>query len=172
MVYWDLIFVSNEWIIWVFVSAALVVLYFTLRRFVWGDERPEERIILKRFLVVFLVSIMAAMLLIYAMKSTFQIPRPCVPCTEAVRGCNPYCPGDFSFPSGHAGTIFVLFTSFFMVYRRKGFLPFFVFPALVAYSRVFLGVHTYADVVFGSSLGIAITVAVWKTERIFRVLKA
>ena len=172
--FWGLLSLSNEWFMWIFLCAALIVLYLLLRFLVWKDERPEERLVFKRFLFVFLVSIVVAVLLIQGMKSTLQVPRPCVPCTDNVSGCNPYCPPlwDYSFPSGHAGTIFVLFTSFFMVFRRRWFLPFFLFPALVAYSRVALGVHTYADVISGSFLGILIPIIAWEIENRYNVLKA
>ncbi len=166
---------NNDWLVWIFLSICLVIIYFLLRRFVWREERPSERIILKRFLIVFLVSITISVLLIHGLKSTMQVPRPCVPCTDGMTGsvtdgaaeCNPYCPPawDYSFPSGHAGMIFVLFTSFFLIHRNKHFIPFFIFPALVAYSRVFFGVHTYLDIIAGSIIGIAIPVIVWKIEK-------
>jgi membrane-associated phospholipid phosphatase len=171
--FWNLLSVSNEWIMWIFLCVTLVVLYFLLRQLIWRKERPEERLIFKRFLIVFLVSMVVAVLVIHGLKSGLQVPRPCVPCGRGVTECNPYCPPlwDYSFPSGHAGTIFVLFTSFFLVFRRKWFLMFFLFPALVAYSRVALGVHTYMDVAAGAALGIVIPVIVWKVERFFRVFR-
>lgn len=167
-----LVWVSNGWVMWILLSITFVILYLSLRFFVWKDHVPEERVIFKRFLIVFLLSIFITSLTIYGMKITLQVPRPCVPCTDSVSDCNPYCPADFSFPSGHSGTIFALFVSFFLIYRRNRSLPLFIFPVIVAYSRIFLGVHTYVDVIAGSILGIVIPVIVWKIERFFRVLKA
>lgn len=172
--FWNILSVSNEWVMWIFLCIALVVLYFLLRFLVWKKERPEERIVFKRFLIVFLVSIAITVLVIHGLKSSLQVPRPCVPCLDHTPDCNPYCPElwDYSFPSGHAGTIFALFTSFFMVLRKKRLLPLFIFPAIVAYSRVALGVHTYIDVVAGAILGIITPIIVWKIEKIYKVLKA
>lgn len=163
---------QNEWVAWIILSILLVALYFVLRHTVWRGEHPEERRILKRFLIVFLVSIAITVLLVQGMKYGFNVPRPCTPCTDGATECNPYCSEEPAFPSGHSATIFTLFTSFFLIYRKREFLPFFIFPALVAYSRVFLGVHTWADIIAGSAIGIAIPLGVWKAERIFRVLKA
>jgi membrane-associated phospholipid phosphatase len=170
---WNLFSISNEWVMWIFLCIALVILYFLLRFLIWKKEQPEERVVFKKFLIVFLVSIIISVLVIHGLKSSLQVPRPCVPCLDHTPDCNPYCPEswDYSFPSGHAGTIFVLFTSFFMIYRKKWFLPLFIFPALVAYSRVALGVHTYPDVIGGAILGIIIPVIVWKIEKIYRVFK-
>jgi membrane-associated phospholipid phosphatase len=157
---------NNDWLIWIFLSIGLVILYFLLRTFVWKAERPDERIVLKRFLIVFLISITITVLVIHGLKSTLQSPRPCIPCMDEVTDCNPYCPPpwDYSFPSGHAGTAFTLFMSFFMIYRKKWFIPLFILPALVAYSRIFLGVHVYVDIIAGSFIGIVIPAIVWKIE--------
>lgn len=164
--------VQNEWITWVILSILLVALYFVLRHTIWRGEHPEERKILKKFLIVFFVSVIITILVVQGMKYGFNVPRPCIPCTDGVSECNLYCPDEPSFPSGHSAMIFTLFTSFFLIYRKKHFLPFFIFPALVAYSRVFLGVHTWIDIIVGSAIGIIIPVMVWKAERIFKVLKA
>ncbi len=168
---------NNDWLVWIFLSMGLVIVYLLLRRFVWREDRPSERVILKRFIIVFLVSITISVLIIHGLKSTLQVPRPCISCIEGLAEsaveCNPYCPPpwDYSFPSGHAGTIFVLFTSFFLVHRNKHFIPFFIFPVLVAYSRAFFGVHTYTDIIAGSIIGIVIPVIVWKIESMEGLLR-
>ncbi|MFC2144004.1 hypothetical protein ACFLQO_01410, partial [Candidatus Aenigmatarchaeota archaeon] len=75
----NIFLLNSDWFVWIFLSVSLVIIYFMLRRFVWKENRPSERIILKRFLIVFLVSIAISVLLIYGLKSTLQVPRPCVP---------------------------------------------------------------------------------------------
>ena len=59
-----------------------------------------------------------------------------------------------SFPSGHAAA----FAAYAMVARRSDTLPFKTVSALavlVAFSRIYLGVHYVSDTVFGIALGIA-----------------
>ena len=62
------------------------------------------------------------------------------------------CGNSFSFPSGHAAKAFLAATilSGFFVRRKK---LFFTLAALVAFSRIYLGVHYPSDVLAGFALG-------------------
>ncbi|UCD06892.1 MAG: hypothetical protein JSW41_03585, partial [Candidatus Aenigmatarchaeota archaeon] len=71
---WNLLSVSNEWLMWIFLCISLVILYFLLRFLIWKKEYPEERRVFKRFLIVFLVSIIITVLVIHGLKSTLQVP--------------------------------------------------------------------------------------------------
>jgi len=63
-----------------------------------------------------------------------------------------------SFPSGHATTAFAVFSLLSLASNNKnwGFL-YFTLALLAAYSRVYLGQHFFADIYFGSVLGIIST---------------
>jgi len=63
------------------------------------------------------------------------------------------CTNSFSFPSSHATNIFtgIILLSFFY---RKIRIPLLIIAALVAYSRVYVGVHYPLDVLGGTALGI------------------
>lgn len=63
----------------------------------------------------------------------------------------------WSFPSGHANTIFALATACFLVARRWGIVLFFVAIAVAA-SRVLTNDHFPSDVLMGAYLGILTTV--------------
>lgn len=60
-----------------------------------------------------------------------------------------------SFPSGHATFVFALATAVYL-YDKKWGTWFFVFAALVSFSRIFVGVHWPSDVLAGIILGILI----------------
>ncbi len=73
---------------------------------------------------------------------------------------------DKSFPSDHATLAFALAFSVWLFNRRWGAL-FLVLATLVAFSRVYVGVHYPSDIVGGAVLAFVIA---WSTKRIFEKL--
>lgn len=73
-------------------------------------------------------------------------------------------PESTSFPSGHAATAFAAATAVAIVYPRLR-APLLAVAALVALSRVYLGVHYWSDVLVGSLFGVAIG---WATVMLLR----
>lgn len=67
---------------------------------------------------------------------------------------SPY--GGYSFTSNHSSNMFAfaMFMGFFLPYLR---VFFYVIAFLVAFSRIYCGVHFPADVFFGALLGLAIS---------------
>jgi undecaprenyl-diphosphatase len=92
-------------------------------------------------------------------KLLFRVPRPWVldPSFEPI----PSAVGDaggYSFPSGHTQASVGLFGSMLLVLRRNWLRMLCLLPILlVPFSRMYLGVHTPADVLF--SLGLAMLLA-------------
>lgn len=74
------------------------------------------------------------------------------PLEESLTGPRIQPPTGRSFPSGHAANNFVVAVCVALFYRRWGWVAF--LPAtLVAYSRVYTGVHWPSDVVISAFLG-------------------
>jgi membrane-associated phospholipid phosphatase len=66
-----------------------------------------------------------------------------------------------SFPSGHSATAFSMFLLFsFFLKDKMMSLLFFVMAVLVAYSRMYLAAHFFADVYGGSLISVCITLLV------------
>ena len=63
--------------------------------------------------------------------------------------------GGWSFPSKHASLAFSVATSAYLGKRVLGIVAL-VFAALIAYSRVYLGVHYWSDIFVGAAIGAAI----------------
>lgn len=74
------------------------------------------------------------------------------------------CTKSFSFPSGHATTIFAAMVFLSVRYRR--YAPVFMAMAVaVAYSRVYVGVHYPLDTVGGALLGTSVALVFAEADR-------
>lgn len=93
-----------------------------------------------------------------ALKQLFDRPRPYVrdpepePLTTTAL--------QVGFPSGHAATSFAGATVLALALPRAA-LPLFALAALVAASRIYVGVHYPGDVLVGALLGVAVGALVW-----------
>ncbi len=69
---------------------------------------------------------------------------------------------DFSFPSGHSGSSFAAATVIAYLFPKKYGIPAVVLAALIAFSRVYVGIHYPTDVLVGILDGILLGgLAVW-----------
>jgi undecaprenyl-diphosphatase len=96
------------------------------------------------------------------LKEAFDRARPPVADPSFVSIVPP--PGSDSFPSGHAAEAFAAATVLGALHPRLR-VPAFVLAAVVALSRVYLGVHYPADVVVGAALGIVLGAVVVRIAR-------
>lgn len=100
--------------------------------------------------LAFTVALLLASILGLDAKQAYAESRPCWGSASQLK--LPYCPEDYAFPSGHTLFSFVfagasLGTSFFPL--------FFILAIIVAFSRVYMGVHTITDVTGGVVVGLA-----------------
>lgn len=92
------------------------------------------------------VSFLSAGILVYILKLIVQRPRPLVSLIET---------SDFSFPSGHATVMFALFPIIYKDFKEIKYL-WLILSLLVAFSRLYLGVHHLSDIVGGILIGLII----------------
>ena len=92
------------------------------------------------------------------LKNVFDRPRPPVGHAEI----HPLVavPHSYSMPSGHATGAFAAAVAVGLVHPRLRW-PLVVLAGLIAFSRVWLGVHYPADVIAGAALGTVVAVVIW-----------
>ena len=117
----------------------------------------------KKYGYRFLGMFMFGSFLQQALKALFAIPRPWVidPAFEPVPSAIPEATG-FSFPSGHTLTAAVSLGGLAMYLKKAwAFAAATVLTLLVAFSRMYLGVHTLMDVGVGFVLGGFVLLLFW-----------
>jgi membrane-associated phospholipid phosphatase len=98
------------------------------------EPRNDKRLKVVRVMVL-------AFILAISLKEIMKVQRPCIEFPAKIP-----CPEDYSFPSSHAAVAFALMIAFI----NKPTYPFFIaFAIFIAFSRVYLGVHTVDDVLAG-----------------------
>lgn len=106
-------------------------------------------------------AVAAAGLAVTILKELFDRSRPPVSGIDAVG----VIPASASFPSGHAATAFAAAVAVGMFYPRLR-RPLLALAAVVALSRVYLGVHYATDVLAGSALGVLLGLLAGWTVRV------
>ena len=118
---------------------------------------------------------MAVVLLVLGVALSDQISSTVVkPLVGRIRPCNVLenvrllvnCTKSLSFPSGHATNMFTGTLILSSVYRKLQ-IPLIIIAILVAYSRIYVGVHYPLDVLIGSFLGILCALITISIYRVF-----
>lgn len=99
-------------------------------------------------------------------KNYFERLRPCynLDIVDQIRILKESCGGLYGFFSAHASNSFVVATFFYLFFSSKNklFRLLFLWAAIIAYSRIYVGVHYPLDIIFGSMLGCIITFFFYK----------
>jgi undecaprenyl-diphosphatase len=141
----------------------LLVIPFLLAVFARGAElrNKEGKTYLVAAIWTFLIACAATYLAFEVeswMKDAVMRVRPCR-AIEGIRLIIP-CPKSFSMPSGHALSSFAFAVPLFYLTREYivsfGRLYPLILASLIAFSRIYLGVHYPTDVLVGAILGAAI----------------
>jgi len=144
---WVFVLLSSWWVkSLVIIGIGLAADLVTRRRFPLGA-------------VLAAVSYGVATVLANTLKSAFDRPRPPVGHPEV----HPLVdvPHSASMPSGHAAGAFAAAVAVGLVHPRLRW-PLLGLAALIALSRIWLGVHYFTDVLAGAALGSAVAYVAWR----------
>jgi undecaprenyl-diphosphatase len=135
-----------------------------------GCACDAKRKCLPRATVAAGLAVAAAALLVTLLKELFDRARP--PVADPALDPIGLVPASASFPSGHAATAFAAAVAIAVIYPRLG-RPLLVLAAVVAVSRVYLGVHYVLDVAAGTLLGVVVGLAAaWAVKTVARSPRA
>ncbi len=134
----------------VFVTDHNPYVYLALFLVFWRYEGRRSFIVLALALAAFGLADWTA----YSLKQVFMRPRPCNSLENVVLLVR--CSKGFSLPSNHAANSFAVALPFLLMGKGRFRFTFIVFAALVAYSRVYVGVHYPFDILSGALWGSAI----------------
>ncbi|MGZ3865931.1 MAG: phosphatase PAP2 family protein [Bacteroidia bacterium] len=110
------------------------------------------------------ISVLTAGLIGSTLKLAVKRPRP-FKTYDFIRAKDNVGPN--SFPSNHTAFAFATATSLSMAFPKWYVIgPSYLFAGLVAYSRMYLGVHFPLDVFGGMVIGIGSSLLVWEVDRL------
>lgn len=138
--------------------------------FIFGGEKGKKVAILG-FAALFISNV-----IVYFLKFVIAEPRPFLALPNVdllVSETEPY-----SFPSGHTASSFaaavIIGLKYKLNFKGKNYrliYPLLAFAGVIAFSRIYIGVHYPLDVVFGAVVGILSALVVLKVEDNFLVDK-
>ena len=121
--------------------------------YIFGGENTRKVALLG------LVALLLANVAVYLLKIIVAEPRPFIVLPNVIQLVSES--EAYGFPSGHAASSFAVMTMIGLKYRLhfKGktyrlLYPLLAFASLIAFSRVYIGVHYPLDVIFGAIIGI------------------
>ena len=147
---------------WFWIPFYAILLFFIVKKIGW---KPTILVLPAIALMIVISDQTASGFL----KPTVKRYRPCK--IEAgldfdVHTVNGKCGRNYGFVSSHAANFFALATFLSLFFRRKSLAWVFMGVAtLVAYSRVYLGVHYPGDVIGGAFVGATAAILAWGIYR-------
>ena len=128
----------------------------------------------KKNLLIYIVSVVlvifiADQLSVNLFKNVFERLRPChnTDLVNLIHTVNGKCGGQFGFISSHASNVFGLAVLLLSIFKNKKLTILLItWATVVSYSRIYLGVHYFGDILAGAAFGSIVGFTVYKLARL------
>ena len=149
-----MVFLSNKYV-WIPLYAYLIYFLFKF----------DKNNILKLITICISAVIISDFITSSIMKPFFERLRPCnndelLGLIDIVSGCGK----KYGFASSHSSTTFSLATIFYYLSKQK-FKFLFFWSLAIGYSRIYLGVHYFGDVVVGLFVGFLTSLIIYRITK-------
>ncbi len=164
----DNIFLRNFFSFFSFIGSAAFIWIVFLILIVFIEEKAHPGISKKdkEFIIIFTLTIFFSFLTTEVfLKNLIRRPRPFYQIQNLKLKIQNY-PQDFSFPSGHSTIAFAAATTLSFFNKKRRFI-YFTIASLIAYSRLYLGVHYFFDVLVGGIVGMIISKIILNFKKLF-----
>lgn len=134
-----------------FWTALIICIWFFDKRMLANSSKRKATVLLAFTLCI-------STLLALVLQLAFAVPRP-----DGIVGMRllVWKEATYSYPSGHAMRGFAAASVSLLVLKKRFSLPAVLVAAIVAYSRVYVGVHYPYDVIAGACLGVCCAVLMY-----------
>jgi len=120
-----------------------------------------------RFILFMGISVAVALQIAFIFKIIFQVPRPYLLLYEAPL----FLASGYAFPSMHTAFVFSLFPYQKYFFKKFAWAGIITLIFLIAFSRMYLGVHNFSDIVFGAVVGLLSTYTFVWIERKAKIIE-
>ncbi|MBA7703351.1 hypothetical protein ES703_112136 [subsurface metagenome] len=143
-----------------FISSGIIIFFFLTSLFLWKEDK-------RKWILPLWLSLGLSVIVSFLLKVAVQRPRPfqlgivsILPVLEK----SSHLIWNFSFPSFHAMLVFCAIPILSKEFPKFKYV-WIIFAGLIAFSRIYFGLHFLSDIIVGGLIGYLLGTVIVKTEK-------